>query len=674
MSIMAERSLPMTTHSQPGGTSPAGPSSRSPRVPAASGRRGPDEPLLPDAFPEWFGRLPLDVLRLPERLGTVLAPYGTVDAIAGLPTYAVLTHPGLNRGAVERLRKRAAEAFARLSAKRQKEKARSEPIAVPRPYDPVVPLVDHFARNLDVLSDRHARIVSANMGISGPRMTLSALGQEMGVTRERARMLMEQGLRRLDGATGYRAAVTDALAPFSEEVTPMAEVLASTWASGLPGPLAESMLEDLAGLREVDLSPGPVVACSMKPSTWATYAAALRDLVAGASASDTHSDVLAEFEDLLEEAGIEARTPLALARLFLGEGDGVALKLRHGMTREAVMAILAGAPGPMGAAEVLARLGEGSGRDHLRIESIESMEAFLRRAPFAAGVGNGTFVAARAGGGAAAVAEACAAVMAGSPPSRRWGTRELLTALEARRFRVADGLDAHALEAILQGTGRLHRVRSMVWRLAEGDGLPANAEEVAERILAEAGGPMGTGILVARTREVWGRADIQLRPVGRLAILGHGLWGLSDRDIRVAPEARAGIVSRALARLAGGEDSLPALFEADRDACIAAGVDSHHLLGTLLRLDADVGIGRGGRLRMPGKAPEPADGSLLAAAVDLLRASAAPVSLEALCEAVEARCGRPASRATVRKALHHYGCQVSRGKKGVPGLWTAKDA
>jgi RNA polymerase primary sigma factor len=51
-------------------------------------------------------------------------------------------------------------------------------------------------RALDTLPERERRALELRFGFEGEEQTLEAIGDELGMTRERARQLIEQGLRR----------------------------------------------------------------------------------------------------------------------------------------------------------------------------------------------------------------------------------------------------------------------------------------------------------------------------------------------------------------------------------------------------------------------------------------------------------------------------------------------
>ncbi len=624
--------------------------------------------LLDGDYPQWFLDLPLDELRLPRLLGSVLAPCRTIGGLRPHPPECVSRTDGLGPTALGRLRGRVEEALARLSARPSAPAPATPPRpalpAKPRPagpsfpaYDASTPLADYISGNLGLIKPRDAGIIAERMGLSGPPRTLREMGDAMSLTRERIRQIQERALSTFQRHAGVLSAVKDALAPLAARApVPLSEVLSQPWSAGLPASFVEPFLLRCAGLHVVSVDLGTCrvdYASTLTGKAWADHERALLELLEATDPRTEASALVAAFSSTIGPGpGRDEAAALATASLAAGVARAQA---DHAMWRPLVGASLP----EHGSAHW------GDARDALAALGVDIPEAdfldLVRR--YALGIGDGRYAPAPRDPVSDSLLRHCDAVLRSGLPGRRWSAEDILQALRERRARGAAALDAIEVEKVLHASGRYHRSPARLWSAPGRAGSVSSVDEVAARILEEHGGPMPVGELTRRAYALWGgRKTEQLRAKCGLAVLDRGVWGLETRDIVLEPSDRERVVALAASEVAAGRARLDEIFEAIREACVAAGVGNHHLLGTLMRLDRGMVADKSGRLRPASMPPPPREGTFRKSLVEILAARPSGMTHDEISLAVEEATGRTPSVTTVEVAFRMYA--VPTGKEG----------
>lgn len=613
--------------------------------------------LLEGDYPEWFDRVPLSELRLPNLMGDVLAPCVDIGGLRVHPAAILARVDGLGTTAPLRLRKRVESAFARLSQLRPEARYAHLGADAPAPYDLAEPFLSHVERHLHLLDERDAQVLCARLGITGAGRSLRELASDLGVTPERVRQVQGRSLRRIDDATGCMGIITAALErrrpglPFL-----VGEALAEAWTAGMPMWLFESLIHRCAGYHLVALSPDAVYVCGHHEAPWADARAKLLGLLAESPPGTSADAVLERLGRLVPRDDLEGC--MALAGLLLAGRDSSTAMAGLGMWRELVASLLP--------EDGKVTLDESWGRiEHLAAGGLtrRRFEDHLRT--HALNVGGGLFARCVRVEVDAGTIQACDEILRSGAPGRRWSTEEIHRGLVSRG---ADrDMDVVSLELMLCAANRFNRTRARLWWHPDAPQSAPDVNMLAERVLEERGGPMPVGELTRETFERWGsRKFRQLNLKGRLVLVDRGVWGLADRDIGIAPSTRTTLVGEALEAIAKGAALLGDVFAAVEPSCLRAGVANRYLLGTLLRLDAGIGLGCGGAIRAPRQVPALRPGSMKEAVLLALNSKPGGSTRAEISHRVAAVTGKVPSDPTLSAALRGFGRRVERG------LWVAR--
>lgn len=641
-------------------------------------------------FPDWFWPTPLSDVPLTAKLAKTLSHLATVGDLRGMPVGFLLETPGLGPTSPERLRGRLISAFDKAlrnrklgesngcgasrtddahrmpaavagipvaheawDERRRAMAARSD-VAPPR-YDLSEPLVDHILAGLHLLRGREAEVLCRRFGFVGAVTGQEVLASEFGLSQARVWQIQLSARARMDAATGCFEAIRVRLhALASGGFVDVGTVHAETWAAGMPGLLVQYLAADLAGLYALDLPWGGRV---FAPFGQAVLDGHLRALSTALRAIPVESpaELAAEgFASLIRAEEPERRALLAIVGEFLAGRDCISAMCGLGMQQHAAFALVARAPHGI-AIEAVREMFVGAAK---HVPTTENIREWL--CDLAVHVGKGIYVLRKSSPAAKSLATLCGAAISQGIPGRIWGIPDLMAALRASGADLPPDLDEVGLELALVLDGSLHRVKPRRWRMA-GTKPSASPEQLAEAILERHGAPMRSTQLSKAAFELWGpRKGMQLRPVGRLVMLGSGLWGLLDRDLGVR-DADA-VVAAALEEFASGKRGAEEIYLSlvARDA--HGGLANVDLLAALLRTKAGLLRIEDGTFRAAGEGLRHRVGSMPSMVLQVL--SEAPDGLHTgeATLAVAALSPLKPARGYVQAMLQRYGHRGGSGK------------
>ncbi len=428
----------------------------------------------------------------------------------------------------------------------------------------------------------------------------------------------------------------------------------------MSNPLLQSLVSDLAGLHAVEPPWGGRVFAPFGQGAFDGHLKALRQALRSLDVESPASPAASRFAGIVAAEGDDRRALLCIVGRFLQGRSCISAMCALDMQQEVALALVTAAPDGIDLSDVRERF-VGQAR---HVPTRENIREWL--CDLAVHVGRGVYVRRGPPSGAGTLAGSCRAAMSAGIPGRIWGTADLLAALRASGSPLPEGLDETGLELALVHDDTLERVRPRRWRVPNAR-PPASPEELAEGILERHGAPMRSAALSRAAYELWGpRKGMQLRPVGRLVMLGDGLWGLLDRDLGVeGPDA---VVTAALEEFAVGNRSAQGIYDrlVARDA--HGGLANADLLAALLRTRAGLLRIEDGTLRAAGEGLRHRDGSMPSLVLQVL--SEAPQGLhtgEATLAVAALSPLRPA-RGYVQAMLRRF------GHRGASGRWFADAA
>ena len=633
--------------------------SRAPRT--AARRTG--KPLFDGTeFPGWYWKVPLSAVPMTEKLGFALSGYGSLGDLVGVLESVLLDVAGLGPTAPERLRDRVRTHYDRtLNRAAAKASARTAADVAPTSpgrarYDPSTPLIDHVRASLDLLKEREADILMRRIGVDAPPSTYEALAVRHGLSRGRIGQIQAKAFSRLDAATGCLGAVRNAIAGLRGMGFVPAEVLLrQPWAAGMPLPFMRTLAADLSGLYEVPLPWGGQAFVPFGNAEWEGFLRTLREATLSVDADTPGPDILVPLRERLAGEP-QARTAfLNLVAAFLDGRTALGAMVALGLSQEAAL-------------KMIPREGEGADLDAVRLRfaavtdhppARENLREWI--ADHALHVGGNRFLLRVDSPNSAALAALCHATVAAGAPGRIWSTDEILGSLRATGAGIPVGTGPTQVEMALATAGRLERVHPFRWRDAKAV-KARSVEELAEGILEENGAPMRHRDLGRAAFERWGtRKSHQIRMTGRLVMLGNGLWGLVDRDLKVEGCPNA-VVRAAMECYEAGTRGIQAVYSELAGRGAHGGIANAETLASLLRLKAGLACGPDGTLKDPTLAQAHREGTTPRAVLEVLDGARVGLSTNEVVEAVCAATGHNPHTSYVNRLLVRYAHRGPGGK------------
>jgi len=411
-----------------------------------------------------------------------------------------------------------------------------------------IPLKEHFEKALSEMKDTHRQVVEYRTGYNGIALTLEAVGELVGVTRERIRQIQKKYVKKIiekeywDDCIALKIGqlLIDRTGPLYLEMLEIED----PWFEGFMGnyqhlaAIIELFSEN--EIRIVDIN-GASVVTRIKADAWdgcvSHFRKSLKD-----KAKDggwTRHDLAMTFRAGLSEKGAVELLPLLWAEFdsalqFDGEGDEANL-LTFGVSGEsAVQAVLLQAECPLHFTEVAVRATELFGRT---VDGRLAQNALVRQG--AKLFGRGIYGLERFNPISPRMCNnICLVVinlMYAGPLMKQWHANEILTALQSKFSALPEELDSYILNIILGNSDKLVYLNRMVWGRSDSNQSVNDRIDMADaftQILEENGKPLRGKEIKERLADIRGVSkNLQLQPTERMIQIGPDFWGLVERDI-----------------------------------------------------------------------------------------------------------------------------------------------
>lgn len=419
-----------------------------------------------------------------------------------------------------------------------------------------LPLKTHFDRALDGLKDNERRIIQFRTGYNGTVMTLEAVGECIGVTRERIRQIQKKSISRIVEAEFWDDCIAlrigqlliDRQQPLYIEMLEIED----PWFVGFMGNYQHlaAIIELFSGneIKVIKIN-GASIVTRISAEAWEDIVRFFRRSLPDKASEGgwTRLDVAASFTAALFDKGAPELVPLLWdqfdsALQFDGEKDESHL-VSFGITAESVIqAVLHQAEGPLHFTEVGRRATALLGRE---VDERRAQNALMSQGAklFGRGIyGLEKFnpINPKACHNISIVV--CNMIYAG-PLMKQWHASELLSALKAKFPALPTALDNYILNIILGNCEKLVYLNRMVWVRADSHQTVNDRVDTADaftQILEDNGGPLKGMELKNRLSAIRGvPKNLQLQPTARMIQVGPDFWGLVDRDIGGAAEDNA---------------------------------------------------------------------------------------------------------------------------------------
>lgn len=498
------------------------------------------------ACPNWFLDDKLKFLDLKNRMRKVCDVHNFVTirdlTTKGYSGLLRLQHVG--EGTVHHLAANLYEAFVNADALRRESRPELE-VGDPHSFKTIL---DGFESVASEFAHRERVVWVARLGVGCNQQTLQAIADDLGVTRERVRQIESKILMRARHhpfwkqlATRVRGHLNDRRSALLLNGMPAVD----PWFSGveaLKEPLREVFHEFLNDeFAIIDIHGNPVLTMFSVAQWEGAIRAAkalLRDL---AEARATEEQARVQVGALISGVGEELRDDLWFevrdTAIWALNGSGERTIVGFGFTAEAVVtAVLESAGHPLHYQEIYRRSKQFVEKEH----DERSLHNAARNVALLYGRGiyglrsHCPFTDEEL----ALIGAEVEDIVAGGEPTKQWHTSELLDELLERGLDFEGELTKYIVNIALSDSKMLSNMRRMVWGYKSawqpGASSRLDMRQAIMALLETSGGPLSTleiRDLLKSDRGV--NSHFQIHPTGNLVRVGPGLWGLSERDIKV---------------------------------------------------------------------------------------------------------------------------------------------
>jgi hypothetical protein len=412
----------------------------------------------------------------------------------------------------------------------------------------LLPLKAHFEKSLSELNDKQRQVIECRTGSTGIVMTLEAVGESLGVVRERVRQIQKQCVTKIIKTNFWSVCITlnigqlliDRSAPLYIEMLEIED----PWFEGFMGNykhLAE-IIEVFSEneIRIININ-GALVVSRIKLDVWVESVNHFRKSLNEKAKKGTWSrhDINATFKSALSDKGAPELVTLMWnefeeALQFENE-SGEAKLLSFGVSAESVVkAVLLQAESPLHYKEVSVRASKLLGKpvdDRRALNVLMNQDAKL--------YGRGIYGLEKFNPISPQMCDNIRLVvenmMYEGQLMKQWHSSEILTMLQAKFSALPKELNNHILNIILQGSDRLTYIKRMVWARSDSKQSVNNRVDMADaftQILEENGGPLKGKEIKDKLTAIRGvSTKLQLQPTDRMIQIGPDFWGLIERDI-----------------------------------------------------------------------------------------------------------------------------------------------
>ena len=398
------------------------------------------------------------------------------------------------------------------------------------------------------MESRTREIVARRMGLGFPQETLQELGARFDVTRERIRQIEAKAVDRLIKREVWDDELTARLSDLIVDRTmplPLRGLDAvDPWFAGMgkEGEALAYLLQNVSsGPAKIVQIDGASYIGSISQGEWDEAVHDAKQMMAGGVArhwSIEHCKTIVggllpercrEFRDLLWES-------ISQQAHFVDEGE---VKILSGFGRGAenyVFAVLASSDAPLHYSTIADRVNEryNSAQDPRTLHNAAANVGLL--------FGRGIYGLDRhiplSEQELRRLGDDAYEIMVEGPEGRQWHASELVSELLERHEIQVEKVDKYLLDIALHRVEGIHHLGRFVWTLSDrahgSDSFRIDIRQAIAFVLEEAGGPLPAEEIRLRVSESRGlNGKFQIYPVDPIVRIGHGVWGLNDRDLPV---------------------------------------------------------------------------------------------------------------------------------------------
>lgn len=411
-----------------------------------------------------------------------------------------------------------------------------------------IPLKTHFQQALDSLKEKDRRVIECRTGYNGQVMTLEAVGELIGVTRERIRQIQKRYVGRIiereywDDCIAYKIGqlLIDRTAPLYLEMLEIED----PWFQGFMGNYSHlaSIIELFSEneIRVIKIN-GASVVTRIKADAWDYVVTNLRKSLKDKAEEGgwTRQDIEITLSTELSQNGAEELFPLLWGEfegsLQFESEDRDAKLIGFGKSAEAaVSAVLARAEKPLHYSEIAERAAEIYGKpvnERLAHNASPRLGAKL--------YGRGVYglphhnpISDRMSKNLQLIVSK---MIQDGPLMKQWHCAEIISQLKKQFPALPIELDHYILNIILEDVENISYLNRMVWARSDSGQSANDRVDMADaftRILEDNGEPLKGKELKDRLSQIRGVVEnLQIQPSDRMIQIGPDFWGLIDRDI-----------------------------------------------------------------------------------------------------------------------------------------------
>ena len=411
-----------------------------------------------------------------------------------------------------------------------------------------IPLKTHFQQALDSLKEKDRRVIECRTGYNGQVMTLEAVGELIGLTRERIRQIQKRYVGRIikreywDDCIAYKIGqlLIDRTAPLYLEMLEIED----PWFRGFMGNYSHlaSIIELFSKneIRVIKIN-GASVVTRIKADAWDYLVTNLRKSLKDKAEEGgwTRQDIEITLSTELSQNGAEELFPLLWGEfegsLQFESEESDAKLIGFGKSAEAaVSAVLARAEKPLHYSEIAERAAEIYGKpvsERLAHNASPRLGAKL--------YGRGVYGLPHHNPIPDRMCKNLQLIVAkmiqDGPLMKQWHCAEIISRLKKRFPALPVELDHYLLNIILENVENVSYLNRMVWARSDSGQSADDRVDMADaftRILEDNGGPLKGKELKDRLSQIRGVVEnLQIQPNDRMIQIGPDFWGLIDRDI-----------------------------------------------------------------------------------------------------------------------------------------------
>ena len=537
-------------------------------------------------------------------------------------------------------------------------------------------LLSQIEQTLESFGPRERDILVRRMGLDCEQKTLQEIGDTHDLTRERVRQIEAKGIERIrrDASWGeFLVATLERLVAGREFPLPVQGLEAvEPWFEGVGRAAAvfEYVLTAIYPSKwaVVHIDDADYVGRLSQDQWKHLVAEACRTLASGSEQRWSEEHCRALISTLLKEPVSEFRSLLWKHATkychFVSESDGMRVLASYGRGAEQIVeAVLQESDRPLHFMEIATRASQRAGRP-----------IDVRRTHAAAGIvglllGRGTFGArkhlALADADFAAIREEVEEIVFAGPDGRQWHTSELVSLLAERGIPHRGDVDKYGVDVVLKESTVLRRLGRMVWAKGDanlcGSNVRIDLRQAIVDILTKAGGPLRAIEIRQRLVALRGiNQNIVIVDDAPLVRLGHGLWGLNDRDIPLHRDQQTILIKQLVAALQSRREGIhvselssvvhnPKYLACTPEAMLSIATQDPRLTANASKY---LYLGEWGHPRRE---------SLIDAIKATLEQVQSPLNIDEVVRRVEGRLKRPSERTAISSGLRAIGASYEPG-------------